>query len=73
MHGILDHLQVSIHAPGRGATEYPHVQYLTIGVSIHAPGRGATLSHHLLCELERVSIHAPGRGATFEGLYGRED
>ena len=34
---------VSIHAPGRGATRIrPHVRH-THDVSIHAPGRGATL------------------------------
>ena len=36
--------KVSIHAPGRGATQTTTVfQYLST-VSIHAPGRGATLS-----------------------------
>ena len=57
-------LDVSIHAPGRGATEALLDERAVVVVSIHAPGRGATnisaeVEHH-----SRVSIHAPGRGAT---------
>ena len=33
---------VSIHAPGRGATERQQTSLRTLRVSIHAPGRGAT-------------------------------
>ena len=33
---------VSIHAPGRGATALGYRLAVAVGVSIHAPGRGAT-------------------------------
>ena len=35
---------VSIHAPGRGATDPDKDPYVLSTVSIHAPGRGATKS-----------------------------
>jgi|GEM_PF-245250 len=37
-------LEVSIHAPARGATFWQHAPALALEVSIHAPARGATLS-----------------------------
>ena len=55
---------VSIHAPGRGATEWYGVVMDTFNVSIHAPGRGATSLGKISKLCLTVSIHAPGRGAT---------
>ena len=56
--------EVSIHAPGRGATRQHHHVDGVRPVSIHAPGRGATyiIGGHIW--VLGVSIHAPGRGAT---------
>ena len=39
-YGVL--VLVSIHAPTRGATDFPVFTYSSIPVSIHAPTRGAT-------------------------------
>ena len=36
-------VDVSIHAPARGATLYARVTGSPLGVSIHAPARGATV------------------------------
>ena len=55
---------VSIHAPGRGATDVPAMILYPCKVSIHAPGRGATGLWIVDFEIGMVSIHAPGRGAT---------
>ena len=59
------YLDVSIHAPARGATlacqpEFPQSEY----VSIHAPARGATDRESWEVPALDVSIHAPARGAT---------
>ena len=56
--------EVSIHAPGRGATTPARGDRVEGGVSIHAPGRGATRATQGLIDNGKVSIHAPGRGAT---------
>ena len=56
--------QVSIHAPGRGATPCSRYIACLSKVSIHAPGRGATIVEMLRLRITDVSIHAPGRGAT---------
>ena len=59
------YLDVSIHAPTRGAT-YEYHRYLgKCKVSIHAPTRGATLLIYFSGCNFKVSIHAPTRGATF--------
>ena len=59
---------VSIHAPGRGATATKNHLGDVSDVSIHAPGRGATdcRAHYVIAP--GVSIHAPGRGATSSSL-----
>ena len=58
-------IDVSIHAPGRGATGVTPLSCKpSPSVSIHAPGRGATALRHLAARQHCVSIHAPGRGAT---------
>ena len=62
---LLQHGQVSIHAPARGAT-WQRMALIGAppGVSIHAPARGATdVRRDRRCRHE-VSIHAPARGAT---------
>ena len=59
-------VQISIHAPPRGATWGNWVRKIkTIDISIHAPPRGATgnTSKHNGGPL-LISIHAPPRGAT---------
>ena len=59
-------MEISIHAPPRGAT----FQRCSVGdewkISIHAPPRGATRCNQLRKRKNRaISIHAPPRGATF--------
>ena len=61
---VLHYVQISIHAPTRGATTSYTLYILYLHISIHAPTRGATtkvliMSHDLI-----ISIHAPTRGAT---------
>ncbi len=57
-------LQVSIHAPARGATDGAANCHFGSSVSIHAPARGATASQNDFDAAFDVSIHAPARGAT---------
>ena len=59
-----DALQVSIHAPARGATHRHGLLAAHALVSIHAPARGATRHRGAPTRSEAVSIHAPARGAT---------
>ena len=67
-------MQVSIHAPTRGATCRGYPRGPPTAVSIHAPTRGATRAIVEKLEREEVSIHAPTRGATVTQEYfvGRE-
>ena len=58
------HIQVSIHAPARGATSFRPPGDVLVQVSIHAPARGATGVVEEVRAEEGVSIHAPARGAT---------
>ena len=44
MHLVLLGVDVSIHAPGRGATDGDAGRTADDSVSIHAPGRGATIA-----------------------------
>ena len=57
-------VQVSIHAPARGATRAHRLDNDDCGVSIHAPARGATRRMTGWRLMIEVSIHAPARGAT---------
>ncbi len=57
-------IEVSIHAPARGATAEHSIIHHLPGVSIHAPARGATLPIPAPLSPLTVSIHAPARGAT---------
>ena len=57
-------VDISIHAPPRGATRGIGDINTTCNISIHAPPRGATvLAREIICA-EDISIHAPPRGAT---------
>ena len=60
----LKHLEISIHAPTRGATFAKHLIYQIVAISIHAPTRGATLKEDRPISKQIISIHAPTRGAT---------
>ena len=62
-------IQVSIHAPTRGATYFVIYLLLQVLVSIHAPTRGATVEWSWPVLLLVVSIHAPTRGATDSWRY----
>jgi len=55
---------VSIHAPGKGATKQSIEMAKAFAVSIHAPGKGATEHMDSIRKDNDVSIHAPGKGAT---------
>ncbi len=57
-------LDVSIHAPARGATIKLRASTTRPWVSIHAPARGATSRRPDASIVTMVSIHAPARGAT---------
>ena len=57
-------IEVSIHAPTRGATGHNHADDCRHLVSIHAPTRGATIAQVAHTIVKPVSIHAPTRGAT---------
>ena len=57
-------LEVSIHAPTRGATNTALLCFYDKDVSIHAPTRGATVINKAYAITKCVSIHAPTRGAT---------
>ena len=57
-------IDVSIHAPTRGATSDKLDCRHPIQVSIHAPTRGATYPQAPYTSYLNVSIHAPTRGAT---------
>ena len=57
-------LDISIHAPAKGATlsAHPGNQYACI--SIHAPAKGATYQGKYMTWAYKISIHAPAKGAT---------
>ena len=61
---LVHHINVSIHAPTRGATIGAVIPRLGYCVSIHAPTRGATSPPLPVPGRVPVSIHAPTRGAT---------
>ena len=68
---VLD--DVSIHAPGRGATpSSAHQRLLRYGFNSRT--REGCDSRESVTKLAlRVSIHAPGRGATTQGAFGFPD
>ena len=57
-------MEISIHAPARGATQNLCLLVLADGISIHAPARGATDGLAYVQNAASISIHAPARGAT---------
>ena len=62
-------MEISIHAPARGATQNLCLLVLADGISIHAPARGATDGLAYVQNAASISIHAPARGATFGASY----
>ena len=59
---------VSIHAPGRGATEIDGRSFSVVLFQFTHPGGVRQASRHEFDRLSEVSIHAPGRGATSQEL-----
>ena len=59
-------INISIHAPTRGATSDCGGIPVGVVISIHAPTRGATTDKGLSTIEEVISIHAPTRGATYQ-------
>ena len=57
-------IQISIHAPTRGATLVGGTYSNGSDISIHAPTRGATVYPVPVGAVKGISIHAPTRGAT---------
>ena len=64
-------MQISIHAPARGATVLFGFHSFHLWISIHAPARGATFEPALITFEQVISIHAPARGATTLGYSFR--
>ena len=64
----VDSLEISIHAPARGATDFSDFFKFFLRISIHAPARGATVDPFFGSLDHVISIHAPARGATFGTL-----
>ena len=62
-------INISIHAPPRGATSDAGRSLQSSNISIHAPPRGATIAFLLSSRNPRISIHAPPRGATSRKLW----
>ena len=61
-------MDISIHAPAKGATIAQINFFIPIYISIHAPAKGATRLRHTLRGSKRISIHAPAKGATLAKL-----
>ena len=62
-------LEVSIHAPTKGATDFlPYLGHWEC-FSIHAPTKGATAKQGKKNKKGNVSIHAPTKGATSEPYF----
>ena len=59
-------MDISIHAPAKGATIAQINFFIPIYISIHAPAKGATRLRHTLRGSKRISIHAPAKGATLK-------
>ena len=57
-------VEVSIHAPVKGATYSKQLANYKKDVSIHAPVKGATRKCTNVSLRSQVSIHAPVKGAT---------
>ncbi len=57
-------MNISIHAPAKGATPRSSGSILMPVISIHAPAKGATIRASRRPGCARISIHAPAKGAT---------
>ena len=57
-------LQISIHAPAKGATIIAIFVFRRSSISIHAPAKGATTIVQSNVIIIGISIHAPAKGAT---------
>ena len=57
-------VEISIHAPAKGATDKLNGFARCIQISIHAPAKGATLIGWFVAYVYTISIHAPAKGAT---------
>ena len=66
-------VQISIHAPTRGATYGVLRAICLLTISIHAPTRGATLNCAGTPFVSAISIHAPTRGATWKSSSARQN
>ena len=57
-------MDISIHAPVKGATQLGADLVELVAISIHAPVKGATKAARAAGERLLISIHAPVKGAT---------
>ena len=57
-------MDISIHAPVKGATALSVIRLLPLSISIHAPVKGATYLYTVCRKNGLISIHAPVKGAT---------
>ena len=64
-------IQISIHAPTRGATIKPALCFLIYAISIHAPTRGATLNHFCAHSAVRPFQSTLPRGERLMNLIGK--
>ena len=64
VYSVLYTLQISTHAPARGATTSACFNPSVVTISTHAPARGATGSYPASPCIQHISTHAPARGAT---------
>ena len=64
-------VQISIHAPAKGATYGKDIAVIVHFISIHAPAKGATYGKDIAVIVHFISIHAPAKGATHDGQRRR--
>ncbi len=57
-------MDISIHAPAKGATDMVIRDCDISRISIHAPAKGATFKIFRFYKNFCISIHAPAKGAT---------
>ena len=63
-HELGEVINISIHAPAKGATAQFQLGYKGLIISIHAPAKGATWVIPNIQLFKFISIHAPAKGAT---------
>ena len=66
----MDKIEVSIHAPVRGATNRKMVRVTLDNVSIHAPVRGATITrqHAVFTQLKAYNSRKANKGLDYHLL-----